>query len=53
VRADLHALWQEVSEHNKAHAVPDGATRITFYFGQVTTEGADEREEGPTAPGAG
>jgi hypothetical protein len=37
VRALVHDLWNKASAYNAAHEVPDDATRVTFYFGQMVT----------------
>lgn len=35
VRDELDAFWNEVAAYNKEHPIADeGATRVTFYFGQ-------------------
>jgi hypothetical protein len=35
VRAEVNALWDRVSEHNRSHPIdPDKRTEVTFYFGQ-------------------
>ncbi len=35
VRADVNALWDRVTEHNRMHPLdPDKLTEVTFYFGQ-------------------
>jgi hypothetical protein len=39
-RAELDALWEQASAYNQSHPVPDGADRVTFYFGQNVTAGA-------------
>lgn len=42
VRNLLNALWAEVSEHNRAHPIPDeAATRVTFYCGQNVIQPAE------------
>jgi hypothetical protein len=33
-RAELEALWAEVSEWNGKHPPPEDASKVTFYFGQ-------------------
>jgi hypothetical protein len=44
VRGEVNALWNEVTEYNRAHPLAEGdATRVRFYFGQtVESAGADE-----------
>jgi hypothetical protein len=44
VRGSVHELWGKVSEYNKAHPVPDDATRVLFYCGQLIDDG--ETDEG-------
>jgi hypothetical protein len=35
VRASIHELWGNASEYNQAHPVPENATRVLFYCGQL------------------
>jgi hypothetical protein len=43
VRGELEALWERVTEHNRAHPVPeDERTVVTFYFGQALRKPDDE-----------
>jgi hypothetical protein len=44
VRGSVHELWGKVSEYNKAHPVPEDATRVLFYCGQLIDDG--ENAEG-------
>ena len=38
IRADVNALWNQVTEHNAAHPVdPEKRVEVTFYFGQTVT----------------
>jgi len=40
LRAEVDALWAEVTAHNRAHPVADDQrTRVSFYFGQDVREG--------------
>ena len=51
VRSTAHELWTKASAHNAAHPVPENATRVLFYFGQLVTEAeADEPDEKRSSP---
>lgn len=42
VRADVNVLWNQVSEYNRTHPVPDAQKRkVHFYFGQTVQDGAE------------
>jgi hypothetical protein len=42
-RADVNALWDQVTEYNAAHPVdPERRVEVTFYFGQTVRESGDE-----------
>jgi hypothetical protein len=38
VRSRIHELWTKASAHNAEHPVPENATQILFYVGQLVTE---------------
>lgn len=42
VRSDVEELWQQVAAFNLDHPPPQDAQRVTFYFGQNTTLGAND-----------
>jgi hypothetical protein len=43
VRTEVNALWEEVQRHNREHPLPaDGATRVSFYFGQSIEDTGDD-----------
>lgn len=45
VRADVNALWNEVSEYNREHTVPEeDRARVCFYFGQNVEDGSDRAD---------
>lgn len=44
-RAEVSALWDAVNAHNRAHANPDDADRVTFYCGQWVAAGQSKHEE--------
>ena len=38
--AEIDALWNEVTTHNRAQPIPDDRkTRVSFYFGQHVQDG--------------
>lgn len=42
VRAEVNALWEEVARYNREHPPPaEGATRVSFYFGQSIEDDGD------------
>ncbi len=41
VREQLLPLWNEVSEYNQRHSVPQSARKVAFYFGQYVAEESD------------
>lgn len=45
VRSRITELWNKASAHNAEHPVPENATRVLFYFGQLVTVGEDEELE--------
>src|SRR5205809_302140 len=46
VRSRIHELWTKASAHNAEHPVPENATKVLFYVGQLVTEAeADGPEE--------
>jgi len=46
VRSRIHELWTKASAHNAEHPVPENATQVLFYVGQLVTEAeADVPEE--------
>lgn len=46
VRGKITGLWNKASAYNAEHPVPENATRVLFYFGQLVTDGdAEERDE--------
>ena len=49
VRASINEIWAKASQHNQEHPVPEDATRVLFYVGQIVTEPGSEEapEEGP------
>lgn len=48
VRAQLNALWAEVSQHNQQHPIPEErASVVTFYFGQCVEGSALSNLESP------
>jgi hypothetical protein len=51
VRAEVNALWREVTAHAVAHPPADTDTKVTFYFGQMVAP-ADDEALGPDAAGA-
>jgi hypothetical protein len=38
VRSRIHELWTKASAHNAEHPVPENATQVLFYVGQLVTE---------------
>ena len=42
VRSRIHELWTKASAHNAEHPVPENATRVLFYVGQLVTEAEAE-----------
>jgi hypothetical protein len=50
VRRQNHALWSEVAEYNAEHGVPDDATRVTFYCGQVLADSVLPSDDTATKP---
>ncbi len=46
VRAEVNALWEKVSEHDRQHPIPEEAkTKVTFYFGQTVQGAALDSED--------
>ena len=43
-RARVDQLWKQVSAHNEQHGVPQDASRVTFYLGQMVTEASTQGE---------
>jgi len=42
VRSRIHELWTKASAHNAEHPVPENATQVLFYVGQLVTEAEAE-----------
>ncbi len=49
MRSEMDELWDRVSAYNQQHAVPDGANRVCFYFGQNVRPANDELDSDPAA----
>jgi hypothetical protein len=45
VRSRINELWKKASAHNAERPVPENATRVLFYFGQLVTEGEGDDAE--------
>jgi hypothetical protein len=54
VRSRIHELWTKASAHNAEHPVPENATQVLFYVGQLVTDaeadGPDEKRSSPIEP---
>jgi hypothetical protein len=37
-------LWRQVAAHNEAHPPPEASDRVTFYFGQMVIEAAEQEQ---------